>query len=142
MPAFVGRQKSHGHKPGTKLEGRMKHNDKILLKPASAQYKPSDLLAGKPNNKDRTLVSFQVGFTTYFAKLHLLQMEEKGFDGNWHLRGQFPLGQQIEPPALSGADKYEFTPLPPPTVSVIDDHVAELMIGDVTYQVVTFDALQ
>ncbi len=134
-----GASGNHGHQPGTKSTAKAQHGDDPALNPsADPNYESKDFLTG--NNK--TLVRFDVGFKRIYARLHLIHLEEKLGGGKKQLLGQFPIGRQIEKPTATGPGQYDFTELLPGQVSVIDDNVVELTIGDVTYQVVTFDAVQ
>ena len=112
----------------------MKHNEDVTLNTDHSKYVPSDLFKNKAK-----LIQFKIGLVTYYAKLHLLQLEEKVTGSDNQIRGQFPVGQEIFPPnAVGGSGPYKFTELLPEQVSVpLDDNVVELTIGGVTYQVVT-----
>ena len=123
------------NKPGTKLDKLHKHNDVLDLKSSAGKYQTTDLLNG-----NHVLVRFDVGFSHYYAKLHILKLEEMD-GGKFQLRGQFPIGQQIEEPAASGMAAYNYTQLPSASVTRIDEHVALVTVGNITYQVVTLDSI-
>ena len=128
---------NHGHQNTAKLIRKSAHNEPLRLFPNASSPAPerdtkktTELLRGN----DRTLVKFIIGGTAFYAKLHLLQFEERAMANQpWELRGQFAIGQEInEPPA--GLSPTLLTT----GVNKVGDNVVELKIGSLTYQVVTF----
>jgi len=136
----TGFRKSHGHQAGTKLNARMKHNN--ALTPSDfGGFKTTDLM-----KNDKLLVHFVVSTDNglevdVWAKLHLLQVRKETAGAPAEIRGHFPIGQQIEAPTATGMGHFNYLNVKSDHIEVVDTNVAHVSIGDVVYEVVTFDAL-
>lgn len=131
---------NHGHQVTAHLNRKLDHNEALTLFPNAGSPAPerntkktTELLRGN----DRTLVRFDIGQTRFYAKLHLLQFEERAMPSQpWELRGQFAIGQEINEPPTG------FSPTLLTTgVEKVGSNVVELQIGSLTYQVVTFTSV-
>ena len=130
---------SHQFKPGTRLDKALQWDQKLALKSGTAKTKG-------PNGTERAieietkeladakmLVSFTTGNTLYFAKLHVVRVEAQNLGKNKSATvSDFAIGQEIEAPPADQKVRDVTS-----QIKILDTNVAQIRIGNTTYQVVT-----
>lgn len=130
-------------KRGTRLDEKMKWDQKLALKSGKGTFKAT---GGKERTFEfeskeladaKMLVSFTNGNSQCFAKLHVCRVEAQEIGGQKAASvSDFAIGQEIEAPP-AGQKVRDVTS----QVTILDPNVAIIKIGNTAYQVVTATTL-
>ena len=131
---FLAMSPGRFFQPGIKLKGPLNWDEKLVLKSGQGKIKgrPCEIESNELADA-KLLVSFTTGNTLHFAKLHVIRVEAQELDGSKKSTvSDFAVGQEIvAPPADQKVRDVTGQ------VKILDSHVAEIAIGNTTYQVVT-----
>lgn len=130
---------SRRFKPGTKLNRQLKWNEKLVLNSGQGKLKRANgterifEIEAKELADARMLVSFTHANRLYFAKLHTCRIEAQELTGNkTGTVSDFAIGQEIEAPPADQKVRDVTS-----QVKVLDRNVAQIRVGNSTFDVVT-----
>ncbi len=121
-------------KPGTKLNGPQKWDEKLVLKSGQGKIKGRPFEFETKELADANmLVSFTKGNTLHFAKLQVFRVEAQELGGGKTATvSDFAIGHEITVPPASQKVRDVTS-----QVKILDTNVAEITVGSTKYQVVT-----
>ena len=134
MPFYASQTPGRLFKPGTKLKGPLNWDEKLVLKSGQAKIKGRTFeFESKELTDANMLVSFTKGNTLHFAKLQVYRVEAQELGGTkTSTVSDFAIGQEIVAPPADQKIRDVTS-----QVKILDPNVAEIRIGNTTYQVVT-----